>query len=158
VAFSSCIRKEYGPFHVVIYALRPFMQTPLQSCTHLSVAVACSFVMSRRDKSPEVAPALTSPRTLSGCRGTETLNFYTCLDKDVCLWSHIEYSEISIYRSRMYRFAGAIVQFLWFLNKSYLISGPRIVFQYPSFFFSGPPTKKMNRGFTVLHTLFIQEI
>jgi hypothetical protein len=47
------------------------------------------------------------------------------------------YSDTSIYRSRMYRFPGSIVQFLWSLNKSYLNYGnktrinPSSIYRFP---------------------------
>jgi hypothetical protein len=62
----------------------------------------------------------------------------------------LKYSETFIYRSRMYRFPGSIVKFLWFLTKSYFIQASRLTFSYIHRSLSGPQTKTMNRGFTVL--------
>jgi hypothetical protein len=68
------------------------------------------------------------------------------------------YSETSIYRSRIIRFPGSVVQFLWSLSESYFNCGSRI-YCFPGSivsFSDPPPTKTMTRGFTVYETSKIQ--
>jgi hypothetical protein len=61
-----------------------------------------------------------------------------------------KYSETSIYCSQIIRFPGSVVQFLWSLSESYLNYGSRIYCLPGSIIsFFRPPTKTMNRGFTV---------
>jgi hypothetical protein len=56
-------------------------------------------------------------------------------------WYHESiYSDTSIYRSRIIRFPGSVVQFLWSLSESYFNYGSRIYcFLESIVYFSDPP-------------------
>jgi hypothetical protein len=61
--------------------------------------------------------------------------------------SPLIYSETSIYRSRIIRFPGSVVQCLWSLSESYFNYGSRIYCFPGSIVFF----QTMNRGFTVFN-------
>jgi hypothetical protein len=57
---------------------------------------------------------------------TTWLNIYTFRYRVETIWSHMNYSETSNYRSRIIRFPGSSFQFLWSLRESYFNCGSRI--------------------------------
>jgi hypothetical protein len=76
------------------------------------------------------------------------------IDAEACIKQYLfrVYGETSIYHSQMYNFSESIVECQYSLNKSYLKYGPHM-YRFPvSIGFSGPPTKKINLGFTVLQS------
>jgi hypothetical protein len=63
-----------------------------------------------------------------------------------------------MYRSRIYRFSGSIVQFLWSVNKFYFNYGSPI-YRFPRIqrYFSGPTTNTI-LGFTAYRTIVIRAL